>query len=345
MLRSFTPATLALVLLTGSAPASFAQAVSPEYRAAEAEFQRGHYAAARQILTEILHQRAEGGFLVPRELFAEYLLFAKTCYHSQDYDEAVQYLELLRQIRPRHPEVVYYLGLSYLSRNQVGKSIKEFQKITRNEATRDALPDVHFLLGLAYSQIDAPETALIHFRSFVQLPGADPTYRAKALSYIEAHAGREPAIPPSPPPPAQRSPPPAPAFAQAREFSLADYTGRVVLLHFWASWCEPCRREMPQFTRFYRQEGQALARKGLVMVTVSNDVRESDLVAYASDQGFDFPIVHDDLNRLNDHFEVEGIPATLIFDRDGRILQHLEGIQDWMNGGMASLLDRYLGPR
>jgi cytochrome c-type biogenesis protein len=114
---------------------------------------------------------------------------------------------------------------------------------------------------------------------------------------------------------------PAPAFAAddigGGEVALADLRGKVVLLNVWATWCGPCRREMPGLERLHR----TYAGRGLEVVGVSID-RESALPQmrqFLDAQGITYRILHDPDNDVSGAFYTIGVPETFLIDASGII--------------------------
>lgn len=98
-----------------------------------------------------------------------------------------------------------------------------------------------------------------------------------------------------------------------RPVRLSDFRGRLVILNFWATWCEPCRAEMPEFQQAYAERGD----QDLVILAVN--YRESnDQMAYFQKQfGLTFPLVLDRQGDVSVHYGVQGFPATFFIDRSG----------------------------
>jgi cytochrome c biogenesis protein CcmG/thiol:disulfide interchange protein DsbE len=97
--------------------------------------------------------------------------------------------------------------------------------------------------------------------------------------------------------------------------NLADYRGQVVVLNFWATWCPPCRAEMPELDVYYRDH-QA---DGLVMLAVNSEEAPAAVQAYFQDFGFVIPVGIDRDGSLSNHFGVSGLPVTVVLDTDGII--------------------------
>jgi thiol-disulfide isomerase/thioredoxin len=102
----------------------------------------------------------------------------------------------------------------------------------------------------------------------------------------------------------------------------ADYRGKVVLLNFWATWCPPCRREMPTLEKLHRER----EKEGLVVLALTDE--DSAVVSKFVVQGsYSMPIVLDPGGKVHDRFSRRGIPHTIIIGRDGRILEQFYGMR------------------
>jgi peroxiredoxin len=108
--------------------------------------------------------------------------------------------------------------------------------------------------------------------------------------------------------------------------SLAALRGRVVLLHFWATWCPPCRRELPALQALERR----LAPEGLAVLTVSVDAVPAErLVRFAAGRGLALPILLDPHEALARRYGVGAYPTSLVIDRRGRLLHRAAGAYAW----------------
>jgi len=127
------------------------------------------------------------------------------------------------------------------------------------------------------------------------------------------------------------SPRPAPDFELpdllGRTHRLSDYQGKVVILNFWASWCPPCRREMPSLQRTFEE----LEQDHFAMLAI-NAAEEPELVnAYAASMGdhMRFPVLVGDGSPVGEQWPLVAMPATFILDRDGRVIYKAIGARDW----------------
>jgi peroxiredoxin len=124
------------------------------------------------------------------------------------------------------------------------------------------------------------------------------------------------------------------ADLSGKHVRLADFRGNVVVLNFFATWCGPCRKEMPGLEKLY----QHYQHKGLVVVGVSGDVQGKDVVdPFVKEYNLTFPVVLDPQNTVSKQYRVRGIPTIYLLDRQGRIAGMHVGGADW-NGKVARKL-------
>ena len=122
--------------------------------------------------------------------------------------------------------------------------------------------------------------------------------------------------------------------------SLSSLRGKVVFLNIWATWCGPCREEMPSMETLFNSFKN---RKDFVMLAVSQDHMGRDIVApYVAKNGYHFEILLDPENQLQDAYGITGVPETFIIDRKGRIVAHHMGAFDWSRDEVREALDELL---
>ncbi len=128
-----------------------------------------------------------------------------------------------------------------------------------------------------------------------------------------------------------------------KEKSLADYRGQVVMLNVWATWCLPCRVEMPSIEELHKAYGP----KGLKIVAVSIDDPGTDagIRAFAKQYGLTFEILHDPKGAITDLYDIDGYPETFIVGRDGVIRKKLMSANNWNSPEARGLVDRLLTER
>lgn len=145
---------------------------------------------------------------------------------------------------------------------------------------------------------------------------------------------------------------PAPSFQahdlQRNPVNLEDYRGQVVLLNVWATWCPPCREEMPSMQRLY----ESYRGRDFEVVAVSVDAREGqtdeagrrggDIEAFADSLGLTFDILHDPSGGIQDTYQMTGVPESFVIGRDGVIYQRVTGATEWDAPQHRALIDRLL---
>ena len=126
-----------------------------------------------------------------------------------------------------------------------------------------------------------------------------------------------------------------------RTKTLADYKGKVVLLNVWATWCEPCRVEMPSIEKLHREFGP----KGLSVVAVSIDDpgSESRITDYTKELGLTFEVLHDPDQAISRNYQITGYPETFVIARDGTIRKKVIAAADWSSEANRALVRELLG--
>lgn len=106
---------------------------------------------------------------------------------------------------------------------------------------------------------------------------------------------------------------------------LHDLRGKVVLLNFWATWCPPCRLEMPSMEAVHKE----LGREGLAIlaVNVREDARE--VQAFFREYNLSFPAIMDEKGELFERFDVWSLPTTFLITKKGHLIGKLTGYRDW----------------
>lgn len=138
-----------------------------------------------------------------------------------------------------------------------------------------------------------------------------------------------------------RTPPLVLRDIDGKSHNLADYRGQVVLVNFWATWCEPCRDEMPSIQRLKVK----LAGKPFVVLAVNLDEPESRIRNFLSKMPLDFPVLLDQEKAVTKAWKVRVLPMSFIVGRDGRIRYSLTGELAWDHDSVASLLAELMPTR
>jgi cytochrome c biogenesis protein CcmG/thiol:disulfide interchange protein DsbE len=139
---------------------------------------------------------------------------------------------------------------------------------------------------------------------------------------------------------------PAPNFA-AKDLrtgtvrTLADYRGKVILLNVWATWCEPCKVEMPSMEELYRAYGPRGVH--VVAVSIDNTASEDSIRAFAKGLGLTFEILHDPTQEIERAYQTTGYPESFVIDSRGTIRKKWISATDWNSPANRALFDELLG--
>jgi len=126
------------------------------------------------------------------------------------------------------------------------------------------------------------------------------------------------------------------AVSSGENVSLADYRGKVVLLHFWATWCNTCRYELPAIEELNRR----FAGRGLNIISILVD--ENDVSHAKEFFKITFPVLEDPEGAVADQYMVYGVPESFIIGPDGVILARFNGAVNWDSGSKTAYFDRLL---
>jgi peroxiredoxin len=111
-------------------------------------------------------------------------------------------------------------------------------------------------------------------------------------------------------------------FADGTKTQLSDWQGQPIVLNFWATWCAPCREEMPEFVAAYDRYQD----DGLVIVGVNAQESASQAAEFMGNFGMDFPVALDERGDVQQLYNVRGLPTTVFIDREGRIVERWAGL-------------------
>lgn len=134
---------------------------------------------------------------------------------------------------------------------------------------------------------------------------------------------------------------PAPNFQlydlTGRLVTLSDYRGRVVLLNFWATWCGPCRVEMPAMEDLYRE----FNRRDFEILAVSTDQQGAAVTRpFSEEMDLTFPILHDSDFRVGVAYGARTLPMTFLVNRQGVITHRIFGARDWQSPEGRQLINK-----
>jgi peroxiredoxin len=137
---------------------------------------------------------------------------------------------------------------------------------------------------------------------------------------------------------------PVPSFraidlATRDSVSLEDYRGSVTLVNIWATWCLPCREEMPSMQKLY----DSLATKGFRIAAISIDEGSpEDVAAFAEKLGLSFDILHDRSGQVERLYQTTGVPESFLLDRRGVLVKRVIGAHDWSSPANRGAVERLL---
>lgn len=108
---------------------------------------------------------------------------------------------------------------------------------------------------------------------------------------------------------------------------LSDFVGKPIVINFWASWCPPCKSEMPEFNKVYEELGEDVT---FMMVNLTDGARETKKKAeeYVAKEGFTFPVYFDTEQEAASLYPVSSIPTTFFIDAEGYIITGAQGAID-----------------
>ena len=102
---------------------------------------------------------------------------------------------------------------------------------------------------------------------------------------------------------------------QGNSWTLRDLRGKVALVNFWATWCPPCRKEMPDMETLHQRFGP----RGLVILAISDEIA-AKVQPFLAERHYTFPILLDPVRQVNKLFDIQGIPKSFLYDRTGKMV-------------------------
>ncbi len=115
--------------------------------------------------------------------------------------------------------------------------------------------------------------------------------------------------------------------SEGNAVKLSDYFGKPLVLNFWASWCPPCKSEMPHFNKIYNELKEDVVFLMVDMVDGSQET-ETRGKKYIADNGFTFPVLYDTLQDAAYTYGIRSLPTTVFVDKDGNVAAGVEGAID-----------------
>lgn len=125
---------------------------------------------------------------------------------------------------------------------------------------------------------------------------------------------------------------------QGKEVTLSQFKGKVVMLNFWATWCPPCREEMPSMDALY----QKFKGKDLVILAASIDEDPKTVSEFMKKNNYIMPAYHDPEKKAGSVYGITGVPETFIIGKSGMIEEKIIGPVDWMKPDVIQFLEDLL---
>lgn len=122
---------------------------------------------------------------------------------------------------------------------------------------------------------------------------------------------------------------PAPTFRlldmDEKEHTLADYKGKPVIVNFWATWCPPCREEIPSMNRAWRK----IKDEGIAMLAINVGESSDEVFTFTGEHPIDFTVLLDQSGMTSAKWPIKGLPTTFIVDPEGNLVYQATGGRDW----------------
>ncbi len=115
---------------------------------------------------------------------------------------------------------------------------------------------------------------------------------------------------------------------------LSDYRGQVLIINFWATWCPPCREEMPSMQRAWEQ----LVKEGILMFGIDVGESEDTIFQFTANYPVEFPLLMDLDSTVINQWPVVGLPTTFVVDPKGRIIYRAIGGREWDDPALLALV-------
>ncbi len=133
------------------------------------------------------------------------------------------------------------------------------------------------------------------------------------------------------------------------EHTLSDYRGKVVFLNFWATWCPPCKKEMPDIEALYQETG--LNQGDIIVLGVANptstqnpnnsDVSKEEVISFLEENNYTFPVVFDETGEILSSYYISAFPTTFFIDTEGNIYGYAPAMmtRDMMDNALQQTID------
>ncbi len=110
-----------------------------------------------------------------------------------------------------------------------------------------------------------------------------------------------------------------------KDVSLGDFEGKVILINFWATWCPPCKEEIPSLNQLYEKYKD----KEFVLVSISTDDSKKSIVKFARKYNIKFMVLHDKDSKVMRKYKGFSLPMSFLIDKKGKIVEKYLGAHEW----------------
>ena len=111
--------------------------------------------------------------------------------------------------------------------------------------------------------------------------------------------------------------------------TLSEYKGKTVFLNFWATWCGPCRNEMPEIQKLHEeyeaQEDSDVVILGIAAPDLGGEASEEEIKAFLEENGYTYPVVMDTTGEIFSSYGISAFPTTFMIDKDGNVYGYVSG--------------------
>lgn len=123
-----------------------------------------------------------------------------------------------------------------------------------------------------------------------------------------------------------------------KRVSLKDLKGKVVVLNFWATWCKPCKEEMPSFSKL----DLMLGKKGLSVVAINDYENKKKAISFSKKHNYEFIVLIDESGKVSESYKASFLPTTFIIDRNGMVIGKAVGARDWASPAAIKIFEELL---
>jgi len=126
------------------------------------------------------------------------------------------------------------------------------------------------------------------------------------------------------------------------KISLSDYKGKVVLVNFWATWCSPCKEEIPQLNKLYK----IMQNRDFVILAIAEDNKSSnELKAFIKKYEMPFTVLTDPGRVIAGYYRLSGVPETFLIDKNGKLIYKFIGPKDWTGEELSEIFEKLINKK